>query len=95
MVDGHGLILERNAAAARMLAHTEELSAGGLWAGVREDGTLYDASSHPVQLALVTGMSVRDVVMGLSHPDGTAAGCRSTPNRSPTTAAMCTWWWPA
>jgi PAS domain S-box-containing protein len=71
MVDGHGNILERNAAAARLLAHTEELNAGGLWAGVREDGSSFDATSHPVQLALVTGMSVRDVVMGLSHPDGT------------------------
>jgi PAS domain-containing protein len=40
MVDAHGLILERNAAAARMLAHTEELSRDGLWAGVREDSTL-------------------------------------------------------
>ena len=71
MIDGQGRILERNAAAARTLAHAEELSAGGLWTGVREDGTPYDASSHPVQLALVTGMSVRDVVMGLTHPDGT------------------------
>jgi PAS domain S-box-containing protein len=71
MVDGHGLILERNAAAARMLDHSEELNAGGLWAGVRENGTPFDGASHPVRLALVTGMSVRDVVMGLTHPDGT------------------------
>nr|WP_315258633.1 PAS domain S-box protein [uncultured Duganella sp.] len=71
MVDSHGLVLERNLAAARMLAHTRELSPGGLWAGVREDGTPYDSSSHPVQLALVTGMTVRDVVMGLNQHDGT------------------------
>ncbi|SHN26679.1 PAS domain S-box-containing protein [Duganella sacchari] len=70
MVDAQGLIIERNVAAARMLAHTEQLSRDGLWAGVREDGTPYDAASHPVQLALVTGMPVRDVVMGLTHPDG-------------------------
>jgi PAS domain S-box-containing protein len=70
MVDASGAILERNLAAARMLAHTEELSPGGPWAGVREDGTPYDNSSHPLQLALVTGMSVRDVVMGLTQPDG-------------------------
>jgi len=70
MIDSGGAILDRNVAAARMLAHTEELGAGGLWAGVREDGTPYDSSSHPVQLALVTGMSVRDVVMGLMQQDG-------------------------
>ncbi|MYM81770.1 PAS domain S-box protein [Duganella sp. FT50W] len=70
MVDGHGVILERNVAAARMLTHSAELSPGGLWAGVREDGTPYDGASHPVQLALVTGMPVRDVVMGLCQQDG-------------------------
>jgi len=71
MIDSGGTILERNVAAARMLAHSEELSPGGLWAGVREDGTPFDGSSHPVQLALVTGMPVRDVVMGLTQHDGT------------------------
>ncbi|MYN29930.1 PAS domain S-box protein [Duganella levis] len=70
MIDGGGAIIERNAAAARLLAHTAELSPGGLWAGVREDGTPFDASSHPVQLALALGMPVRDVVMGLAQPDG-------------------------
>ncbi|NVM75627.1 PAS domain S-box-containing protein [Duganella sp. SG902] len=81
MIDGQGRIIERNAAAARMLAHTEELSAGGLWAGVREDGTPYDGGSHPVQLALATGMSVRDVVMGLRQPDG--ARCWLSVNAEP------------
>ncbi|MFS2005039.1 PAS domain S-box protein [Duganella sp. CT11-25] len=70
MVDGHGAVIERNAAAARMLAHTEDLAGDGLWQGVREDGTPYDGASHPVRLALVTGISVRDVVMGLARPDG-------------------------
>jgi PAS domain S-box-containing protein len=70
MVDGHGVVIERNAAAGRMLAHAEDLAGDGLWQGVREDGTPYDGASHPVRLALVTGMSVRDVVMGLARPDG-------------------------
>jgi two-component system, sensor histidine kinase and response regulator len=81
MVDGNGAILERNAAAARMLAHAlpieprgaggaDDGSGGGLWCGVREDGTRFDAASHPVRLAIVTGLSVRDVVMGIGHPDG-------------------------
>jgi PAS domain S-box-containing protein len=76
MVDGNGAILERNAAAARMLAHALPIEpggangGGGLWCGVREDGTRFDAASHPVRLAIVTGLSVRDVVMGISQPDG-------------------------
>jgi PAS domain S-box-containing protein len=81
MVDENGLIIERNAAAARMLAHTEELNVGGLWAGVREDGTAYNAGNHPVQLALVTGISVRDVVMGLNQHDG--ARCWLSVNAEP------------
>ncbi|USX20212.1 PAS domain S-box protein [Oxalobacteraceae bacterium OTU3REALA1] len=82
MVDGNGAILERNAAAARMLAHALPIEpnganggdngggGGGLWCGVREDGTRFDAASHPVRLAIVTGLSVRDVVMGIVQPDG-------------------------
>nr|WP_315395428.1 PAS domain S-box protein [uncultured Duganella sp.] len=112
MVDVHGAILERNAAAARMLAHAlpidhaargagpapdggrdpgpeqeqeqernqdqdqgrngdrEACPGGDLWCGVREDGSRFDADSHPVRLALVTGVSVRDVVMGIVQPDG-------------------------
>ncbi|WP_229210401.1 PAS domain S-box protein [Duganella sp. CF517] len=77
MVDGNGAILERNAAAARMLAHALPIEpcgrdggGGGLWCGVREDGTRVDAASHPVRLAIVTGLSVRDVVMGIAQPDG-------------------------
>jgi PAS domain S-box-containing protein len=81
MVDAHGVIIERNAAAARMLAHTAELSVGGLWAGVREDGTPFDAGSHPVRQALALGMSVRDVVMGLAQPDG--ARCWLSVNAEP------------
>ncbi|KQQ47429.1 histidine kinase [Duganella sp. Leaf126] len=76
MVDGGGAILESNAAAARMLAHalaTEPQPHGecdGLWCGVREDGSRFDSVSHPVRLALVTGMPVRDVVMGIAQADG-------------------------
>ena len=70
MVNGDGLILESNAAAARMLAQALAIDGGSLWRGVREDGTPFDAASHPVRLAIVTGMSVRDVVMGVSQPGG-------------------------
>jgi two-component system sensor histidine kinase/response regulator len=70
MVDEHCIILERNAAAARMLEHTMAIDGDGLWRGVREDGSAFDVASHPVRLALVTGMSVRDVVMGVAQGDG-------------------------
>jgi PAS domain S-box-containing protein len=69
MVDGRGQLVERNAAAARMLAAAAEGQA--LWCGVREDGSVIGADSHPVRLALVTGEPVRDVVMGLQQSDGT------------------------
>ncbi|MET0322305.1 MAG: PAS domain S-box protein [Duganella sp.] len=74
MVDGHGAILESNAAAARMLDHAIDLDrrgeCQGLWCGVREDGSAFDHVSHPVRLATVTGLPVRDVVMGITQPDG-------------------------
>jgi two-component system sensor histidine kinase/response regulator len=81
MVDGHGVVIERNAAAARMLAHAADQVGDSLWPGVREDGTPYDLASHPVRLALVTGISVRDVVMGLAQPDG--ARCWLSVNAEP------------
>ena len=36
----------------------------------REDGSVFDSTSHPVRLATVTGLPVRDVVMGITQPDG-------------------------
>ncbi|MES2160465.1 MAG: PAS domain S-box protein [Pseudomonadota bacterium] len=70
MIDGDGFILESNAAAAHMLAHALEADGGRLWRGVREDGTPFDVASHPVQQAIVTGVSVRDVVMGVGQAGG-------------------------
>ncbi|MES2296492.1 MAG: PAS domain S-box protein [Pseudomonadota bacterium] len=65
--DGH--ILESNAAAERMLA----LGPGTapLWSALHEDGRAFAPQDHPVQRALATGSSVRDVVMGVQQPDGT------------------------
>ena len=68
MVDSSGQVVERNAAAARMLAAAAD--GQQLWRGVREDGSAIGPDSHPVQLALITGEPVRDVVMGLPQPDG-------------------------
>ena len=69
VLDSAGHVLESNAAAARLLGR----GAGrGLaqWEGMHEDGTPFAPAEHPVQLALSSGESVRDVVMGVPHPDG-------------------------
>jgi two-component system sensor histidine kinase/response regulator len=66
--DRDGRILENNAAAARMLALGP--SAPPLWAALHEDGKAFAPEEHPVQIALATGASVRDVVMGVQQPDG-------------------------
>jgi PAS domain S-box-containing protein len=66
--DSTGNILESNAAAARMLAACGP--GASLWPAVREDGSVFDAASHPVQLALNSGQPVRDVMMGVLQQDG-------------------------
>ncbi|MRV73373.1 PAS domain S-box protein [Duganella sp. FT92W] len=70
VLNGDGLILESNAAATRMLGAAAQPGAG-LWPGVHEDGSIFARDEHPVYLALVSGRSVRDVVMGVHQPDGT------------------------
>ncbi|CAN7580240.1 PAS domain S-box protein [Pseudoduganella sp. LjRoot289] len=69
VLNGDGLILESNAAAARMLGASAQPGAG-LWPGVREDGQPFARDQHPVYLALVSGQSVRGVVMGVRQADG-------------------------
>jgi two-component system sensor histidine kinase/response regulator len=69
VLNGEGTVLECNAAAARMLG---DFSASGapLWPGVHEDGRIYEADEHPVRRALLSGESVRDVVMGVGAASG-------------------------
>ncbi|MES2075753.1 MAG: PAS domain S-box protein [Pseudomonadota bacterium] len=67
VLNADGAILESNAAAVRMLAGA---AGARLWDGVREDGSAVEPASHPVQLALVSGVSVRDAVMGVRRADG-------------------------
>ncbi len=69
VLNGDGLILESNAAAARMLGAAAHPGAG-LWPGVHEDGLPFARDEHPVYLALVSGQSVRGVVMGVRQADG-------------------------
>jgi len=68
VLDGDGRIIERNAAADRLLALAAD--GAGLWSGIREDGAAIEPAEHPVQRALATGEPVRDVVMGVHQPDG-------------------------
>jgi PAS domain S-box-containing protein len=69
VLNGDGLILESNAAAGRMLGPAAHPGAG-LWPGVHEDGQPFARNEHPVYLALISGQSVRDVVMGVRQADG-------------------------
>ncbi|HEV7816565.1 MAG TPA: PAS domain S-box protein [Janthinobacterium sp.] len=69
--DSTGRILESNAAAARMLAACGP--GASLWPAVREDGSVFEPGSHPVQLALNSGQPVRDVMMGVLQPDSSLA----------------------
>ncbi|SFU88927.1 PAS domain S-box-containing protein [Pseudoduganella namucuonensis] len=64
VLNADGLILESNAAAGRMLGAAAQPGAG-LWPGVHENGEPFERGEHPVYLALVSGRSVRDVVMGV------------------------------
>ncbi|HEY1151981.1 MAG TPA: PAS domain S-box protein [Pseudoduganella sp.] len=69
VLDSAGAVVECNAAAARLLGRA---AARGVpqWPGIHEDGTPFAPAEHPVQQALASGQSVRDVVMGGPHPEG-------------------------
>ncbi|WBS02358.1 PAS domain S-box protein [Pseudoduganella sp. SL102] len=69
VLNGEGVILECNAAAARMLGPAAA-SGARLWPGTHEDGQPFVADQHPVLRALATGRSVRDVVMGVTGDNG-------------------------
>ncbi|WP_338767219.1 PAS domain S-box protein [Massilia sp. METH4] len=69
VLNGEGVILECNAAAAGMLGPAAA-SGARLWPGMHEDGRQLAGDEHPVQRALATGRSVRDVVMGVTSASG-------------------------
>ena len=70
VLNSEGVLLECNAAAARMLG-SAAASGARLWPGVHEFGRPFHDDEHPVQRALRSGQSVRDVVMGVAGEDGT------------------------
>ncbi len=68
-------IVQCNAAAERIfgLAVDQILGRAALseyFQEIREDGRPYPAESHPAAVALATGRSLRDIVMGLRRPGG-------------------------
>jgi len=69
VLDSAGSVLESNAAAARLLGRAAARGAPQ-WPGRHEDGSAYSALEHPVQQALSSGQSVREVVMGVPQADG-------------------------
>jgi len=69
VLNSEGVLLECNAAAARMLG-AAAASGARLWPGVHEDGRPFGDDEHPVQQALRTSRSVRNVVMGVVQDDG-------------------------
>jgi PAS domain S-box-containing protein len=71
VLNSEGVILECNAAAARMLGPAAA-SGARLWPGTHEDGRPFAADQHPVLRALASGRSVRDVVMGVTADSGSA-----------------------
>lgn len=73
-----GAILVCNQSAARILEHApEEMQQkrliSGEWQIVREDGTPFLPDDRPTKTSLRTGLPRRDVVMGVSKPDGQRA----------------------
>ncbi len=72
--DSEGNIISANPAAERMLGLTVDQMKGRTsrhpeWKAIREDGSPFPGEEHPAMVALRTGEEVRDVVMGVYHPE--------------------------
>lgn len=69
-------IVEFNPAAERILGLSGDQMLGKTsldprWRAVHEDGSPFPGESHPVPVALKTGLPQTDVMMGIHKPDGT------------------------
>jgi PAS domain S-box-containing protein len=69
-----GAIISANPAAERILGLSREeildrTSQDHRWNAVREDGSPFPGEEHPSMVALRTGKEVRNVVMGMPHPE--------------------------
>jgi PAS domain S-box-containing protein len=72
--DADGRLVDCNAAAERMLRRPRERLLGcsiqESWHAVRDDGTPFPPSEYPASRTLLTGLPVRNALMGLVQPDG-------------------------
>ena len=77
--DASGDVVWANPSAARILGPAVLLSARssgsheGPWVAVREDGSTIDWDDHPAMVALRTGETQRDVILGVTRADGQRA----------------------
>lgn len=81
MVEGYvfqsaeGTILDFNQAALEILGLTENQILGRdsmdpRWKATREDGSDFPGTEHPAMLSLQTGKPLRNIVMGVTQPEG-------------------------
>jgi len=72
--DSEGNIISANPAAERILGLSVDQMKGRTsrhpeWRAIKEDGSPFPGEEHPAMVALRTGEEVRDVVMGVYHPE--------------------------
>jgi PAS domain S-box-containing protein len=72
--DADGKIIFANPAAEKVLGLTLDQMTGRTsmdprWKAIHEDGSNYTGESHPAMVALKTGKSVKDVIMGVFNPE--------------------------
>lgn len=72
--DAEGFIIEANPAAEKMLGLTlaqmqKRYFYDNRLRAIREDGSEFPAEAHPALAALKTGLSIKDIIMGIFNPD--------------------------
>ena len=71
--DANGNIVSANPAAQRILGLTSDQIEGKIsndlgWKAIHEDGSDFPGEAHPAMIALATGKTVENVVMGIFNP---------------------------
>jgi len=74
--DADSVIVAHNQSAERILGLTSDRLLGKTsfdpdWNIIHEDGSPFPGETHPVAIALKTGLPQSDVIMGVNKPDGT------------------------
>jgi PAS domain S-box-containing protein len=72
--DREGRIIDANPASMRILGLSLDQMKGRSsvnprWMPVHDDGSVFPGETHPAIVALKTGKEVRDVIMGIRHPE--------------------------